>query len=143
MGNNGSIPQQAVNTVRLIFFSLIAGCIMFAVVIFLTEPGREIQENSAFLFPGIAVALAGIFGVYFFTLKKAKSPTRWSSNHIIGYALAEGAIMMNLVFLFLGGDTTFLYVAGASLVALISRYPRNPNRSSDGQDLRSSGSFEP
>ncbi len=142
MENNGSFPPQVVNTVRLIFLALIAGCIMFAAVTLMTDANREMQDPTTYLVVGITIALIGIFGVYFFTLKKTPSPAQWTTNHIMGYAMVEGATMVNLVFFFMGGNSLFLYVAGASLLALISRYPRNPGSSGEGQDLRSPGSFE-
>ena len=137
----GNLPDQSVNIVRIIFLALIGGCLMFGVVSLMTQDTRSLQDNEVYLYAGAATALAGIFGAYFFTLKKTDNPQEWVRNHIVGYAMAEGGTLVNLVFFFISGNTTYMYVAVAVLLALITRYPRNPI-SDDGQDLRSSSTFE-
>gem|GEM_PF-1874721 len=136
------VSPSMINKMRIIFFALIMGCLMFAGASLTVRGNQPVEDNQIFLIVGIVAAVAGAFGVYFFTQKKADSAAAWNVNHILGYALAEGTTMINLVFFFIGGKMVHIYVAAAILAAMISRYPRARLNQQDGQDLRSPGSFE-
>ena len=53
---------------------------MFGVVSLMTQDTRSLQDNEVYLYAGAATALAGIFGAYFFTLKKTDNPQEWVRN---------------------------------------------------------------
>ena len=129
----------------IIFLAMIGGCLMFGAVSLVAAPAPSPdQPVQAFLIAGSALALSGIFGVYFFTLRKTENPAQWNLFHLIGYALAEGGTLANLVFFFITRDMTFFFIGIAVLIAMGTRYPRPPQKAGqgDGMDLRSPTSFE-
>lgn len=126
----------------IIFMAMIGGCLAFAVVsLFVIQAEPSFEDGQPLLIVGGALAGAGIFGVYYFTLRAVTNPAQFHLFHIVGYALAEGATLANLVFHFATRDMIHIYIAAGVLAAMISRYPRNP-KGQDGTDLRAPGSFE-
>ena len=139
------MDSQQMRVLWIIFLAMIGGCLMFGGVSLVAAPAPSPdQPVQAFLIVGSTLALSGIFGVYHFTLRKTDNPVQWKLFHLLGYALAEGGTLANLVFFFITRDTTFFFIAIAVLIAMATRYPRPMHKSSqgDGQDLRSPASFE-
>lgn len=120
------------NNIKIIFFGLVMGPILFMILQLTMLSKREIFPNESYGLFGLVLAICGIsLGIFipYFLNKNNSSSTsndtgsQYQTIKIIQWAILEGSSMANLVFHYLTGDMKNLYLAVILIVVLISRYP--------------------
>ena len=154
MQNNTPIvtPKSFLKTLSLIHLSLVAGVVIFGIMMYLQTPNQEISinyEGDVMFFVVPFMAIAGIFaGNYLYniiitnlnskkTLKEKLSGFQTAS--IIKYALIEGPALLGIIAFMNEGNQYFLLI---SLLLILWLLAQRPTRDRVERDLMLEGSLK-
>jgi|JI10StandDraft_1071094.scaffolds.fasta_scaffold857053_2 hypothetical protein len=130
---------QYFRAIQTLFFGLLSGQVMVCAVLWFVQneqtaaPG--FQEDRWLQFT-ITFSLF-LLGVSYFVRKNLIEKARpqetliaklrqYRQAILVGWALIEGATLLNAVFFFLSGKIEFLYIAGALIALFITQIPTKP-----------------
>lgn len=140
MNNNPAItPKIYFKTVNLLFLALVAGQVVFALILFFLNKTQgkiafitpEIHQTLVWIAPALAVTGIALGWLVFNTKLKslqqksnlAEKLKGYQSAMIIRFAFMEGPSLVALVFFYITGDYIFLAVSAFIILAFLFNRP--------------------
>jgi hypothetical protein len=128
-------PKSALKTITIIHLALLAGQVLFGIVVFAIRPSHTEQQPSdnvfKYLVPAMAVVMVGISQFMFPKLVAKAIPlpslsakmAAYQSALIVCYALLEAPSLFAITAYFLTGNVLYLLVAALLIARFITIRP--------------------
>jgi hypothetical protein len=120
-------PKSALKTITIIHLALLAGQVLFGIVVFAIRPSHTEQQPSdnvfKYLVPAMAVVMVGMVAKAIPLPSLSAKMAAYQSALIVCYALLEAPSLFAITAYFLTGNVLYLLVAALLIARFITIRP--------------------